>query len=346
MSERESPERNNPAIERVRAVDRALAARGVPSEASERVRRALQRQALQAPMHTRLRWWPVLAFAAGAALMAIGLRSLGDAPADDDSIAIEAPVVEVPKQPELDSPAPVESPEPAHCLAFERGTIELAAGDCLEGEGVRLSALLDSSIAREGAVIEVHGGELLFDVAPRPDDPLHVHAGSVDIEVVGTRFVVHREAGEAGTGWVSMLEGQVRVHGGDAAARELAAGQRLDWPTAREPTAQPGNQDKTAGDGGESAADEGLSDLLDEVAKLRRAGEFAEAVERLRGADTRAWSRRARQLVSYEIGTLLERQLQDDDAACAHWAAHREQFPDGRHDAIVARSMERLGCSR
>jgi transmembrane sensor len=90
--------------------------------------------------------------------------------------------------------------------------------------------------------------------------------------------------------------------------------------------------------------DEGLAELLEEVAMLRRAGEYQAAVERLRAGDRKGWSSRGRQLVSYEIGSLLERQLGDREGACAHWAGHRKRWPKGRYEAIVGRSMVRLEC--
>jgi hypothetical protein len=68
-------------------------------------------------------------------------------------------------------------------------------------------------------------------------------------------------------------------------------------------------------------------------------------VDRLRAGERKGWSARGRQLVSYEIGSLLERQLQDVDAACEHWAAHLERYPKGRYDSIIARSIARLGCA-
>jgi hypothetical protein len=92
------------------------------------------------------------------------------------------------------------------------------------------------------------------------------------------------------------------------------------------------------------AQDEGLASLLAEVAALRRAGRFADALARLRSADDSRWSTRARQLVSYEIGTLLERQLDDRAAACTHWRAHASRYPDGRHAQAVERALARLAC--
>uniref|UniRef100_UPI001C638193 hypothetical protein n=1 Tax=Enhygromyxa salina TaxID=215803 RepID=UPI001C638193 len=96
---------------------------------------------------------------------------------------------------------------------------------------------------------------------------------------------------------------------------------------------------------GASWAPSERAELLDEIAQLRRQGAFEAALERLRAAEQPSWSRRSRQLVASEIGSLPDRHLRDIDAACVHWRAHRRRHPDGRHDASVARAMERMSCA-
>ncbi|MEZ4453278.1 MAG: hypothetical protein R3B09_27695 [Nannocystaceae bacterium] len=70
----------------LRAVDDALARREPAPEAVERVRRRLQARALERPLRERLRWWPALAFAGGAALMAGLLASRPSPPQADAAI--------------------------------------------------------------------------------------------------------------------------------------------------------------------------------------------------------------------------------------------------------------------
>lgn len=138
---------------------------------------------------------------------------------------------------------------------------------------------------------------------------------------------------------MSLFEGHLRVRTGEGVVHELTRSGRLEWsPPAKAPRA--GKRATLA-----PTADDGVAALLDEVAALRRAGSFAQAIARLRAADDRGWTDRSRQRVSYEIGALLERQLGDAAAARAHWLEHRRRFPGGRHDAIVARSLERLRCA-
>jgi hypothetical protein len=322
-------------IERIQALDRALAGRGMPSEASERVRQHLAREATGRRFQARMRWWPVLAFAAGAALMAVLLiegPSHPIAERDDTGADIE-PLPDL----AVETPTIVAQ----DCDAFDPGSHRLEAGDCVQADGIEVSALIPSTIEREGDRVQVSEGEVVFEVESRAEHPLHVIAGTTDIEVVGTRFVVYQRAGE---GWISMLEGRVRVREGEGAGVMLERGQRLEWSAVSEAEAEAIEAAPTRREVEVKPADQGLAELLDEVATLRRAGQFADAVDRLRDADPRGWTERSRQLVSYEIGTLLERQLRDSEAACEHWLAHRERFPDGRHDEIVARSITRLGC--
>jgi hypothetical protein len=232
-----------------------------------------------------------------------------------------------PRQPE---PPPVE--QARTCGSPVSGAAELVAGGCLAGNGVRISALTSSQFEWTSDRVLLRSGELAFDVDPRPDHPFAVIAGDASIEVVGTSFVVHQDAE---LGWISLLEGHVRVRVGTRAVEELREGEQLEW-SAFKPTAPAPVSNRRD--------DEGLATLLEEVAGLRRRGEYQAAIEQLRAGDRSDWSVRSRQLVSFEIGTLLERQLGDLDAACKHWAVHRERYPNGRYESIILRSMTRMHC--
>ncbi|HVH99630.1 MAG TPA: FecR domain-containing protein [Enhygromyxa sp.] len=320
-------------VAKLRELDSALERRGVPSERSERVRRALEQRALEQRFAGRLRWWPALAFAAGAAVMAaVLLHEREDTKPSEAPELVEAPPLDV--APEHEPPVnepPVNEPVRS-CAPAKAGVGELAAGECVSGDGVRLSALMASRYEWAPDRVVLRSGELLFDVESRPERPLEVDSGAATIEVVGTTFVVHRDAE---LGWISLLEGHVRVRVGDRAAVDLREGEQLEWSQA--PARKPVQA--------RVEHDEGLAELLEEVAGLRRRGEYQAAVDRLRADQRKGWSARGRQLVSYEIGTLLERQLQDFDAACEHWADHRQRFPSGRYESIIARSMTRMGCA-
>jgi len=317
-------------IARIQALDRALAGRSPSHEANERVRQQLARKSATVQVQARTRAWPMLAFVAGAAWMAL-------------------------------APALTRSPEPeaatitARCASLGPGVQTLDAGACVAVEGVEIDVRATATIEGHRDRIEVVEGEVVFEVESREDHPLHVIAGATDIEVVGTRFVVRQHEG---VGSVTLLEGRVRVRIGAGEPLTIDQGQRLDWPAElveadekageeadEEAAPEPARELGKAPARPSRARDRGLARLLEQVAGLRRAGEFQAALDHLRRADPRGWTRRSRQLVSYEIGTLLERQLDDTDAACEHWAAHRAEFPGGRYDAIVERALERLGCA-
>jgi hypothetical protein len=318
-------------VAKLRELDSAFERRGVSSERSERVGRALQQRALEQRFAARLRWWPVLAFAAGAAVMAALLLSEDQSVTPDEAPRTELVEREAPQKPSTDA-APVIEPSRS-CAPAQLGVAELAVGECVAADGVRLSALLPSRYEWLPDRVALLSGELMFDVEPRSARPLEVVSGVATIEVIGTSFVVHQDLE---LGWISLLDGHVRVRVATNAAVDLREGQQLEWLQAPVP--------KPAPLAVRIENDEGLTELLDEVAALRRRGEYQVAVDHLRAGQRKSWSARGRQLVSYEIGTLLERQLQDLDAACEHWAAHRERFPSGRYDSIITRSMARIGC--
>lgn len=337
-------------IERLRGLDRAIARRGASADARARVRRRIRQSAVERRFHVMLRWWPAAAFAAGAVTMGVLLipeREVGSGRGASTAVVEGAEVGATDRdvsgglEPSQSVTAPPTDPT---CADLRPGIVELAADACAFADDVRITALLPSRLRWEDSKAEVQSGELLFDVAPRPEQPLHVTLGAVDIEVVGTRFVVHHGGAHR---WISMLEGHVRTRVGDGAAQDLRDGQRLDWPSPTASTITPAPERPTTRPIATSKPpkpDDGLAPLLERVAALRRDGAFREAVELLRSTDTHRWSPRARQLVSYEIGTLLERQLGDVEQACTHWTEHRRRFPSGRHDAIVARSLDRLRC--
>jgi hypothetical protein len=329
---------NDDVIARMRDLDEALERRGVSNDSTQRVRVALEQRALEHRFAVRLRWWPALAFAAGAIVMAAALlhqRSPAVAPmhASDPASSDTPQLTErrTEHAPNDVEPRPPEFDEHTRaCPSPAQGDGQLAAGACVDGDGVRITALTSSHFQWSRDLIVLRSGELMFDVAVRPERPLEVIAGEATIEVVGTSFVVHQDRE---LGWISLLEGHVRVGVGTRPVEDLREGEQLEWSVPSRPAPPPMRRD-----------DEGLAALLEEVAKLRRSGEYEAAVERLRAGDRSDWSPRSRQLVSYEIGTLLERQLGDLEAACRHWALHRERYPNGRYESIVVRSMTRMHC--
>lgn len=322
--------RNDHVGERLRALDRAIAERAIDPRAREDIRERLVREATTRPLATKLRWWPALAFAAGAALMA--LVQLGPREHDPPAPAAAS------RAAQASPPAPT----PLPCPPLVEGRERIAAHECRVGSDITLHATRASTLELAGDRLVLVEGELELSVDPRAR-PLHVLAGGRDIEVIGTRFLVHqREEG----GWVALLEGRIRLHMPARESIMMAPGERHGWSSPLAPAASPIPEPEPRPRARARTSDEDvqLPALLAEVATLRREGRFEAAVERLRSVDSSRWSARAQQLVSYEIGTLLERQLGDRVAACEHWRAHAAAYPEGRHARAVASALERLAC--
>ncbi|MEX1362157.1 MAG: FecR domain-containing protein [Nannocystaceae bacterium] len=128
------------------------------------------------------------------------------------------------------------------------------------------------------------------------------------------------------------------------AAVPLAAGERLAalaTEEARDPRGSRGSSRARA----RRPSPEELSAIVTQVTELRAQRQYRAAVSLLRGALAERWDRRTREVLSYELGTILSTQLPDREAACAHWVEHREQFPAGRYARAVDRAEERLSCS-
>jgi hypothetical protein len=93
-----------------------------------------------------------------------------------------------------------------------------------------------------------------------------------------------------------------------------------------------------------AAAPDPIEALLAELRALRRAGRYVEAERRLEGALAEPWTARAREVLHYELGTIVERHTGDADRACALWREHLARFPKTRYAAAIADARRRLGC--
>ncbi|MEM6996926.1 MAG: hypothetical protein AAF721_40865, partial [Myxococcota bacterium] len=76
--------------------------------------------------------------------------------------------------------------------------------------------------------------------------------------------------------------------------------------------------------------------LIERVAELRRAGKYRRAASVLRKALRSRWDRRTAQVLSYELGQILQRHHDDGAAACRHWRRHQARYPGGRYAGAVA----------
>ncbi len=103
-------------------------------------------------------------------------------------------------------------------------------------------------------------------------------------------------------------------------------------PAAKAPPAPP-----------HQAQGETLDASLRRVAELRRGGSFKAALQTLDKAAPLIDSRHAREVVSFERGTLLER-VASTSEVCAHWEGHEARFGRSRYGVEIDRVRTRLGC--
>jgi tetratricopeptide (TPR) repeat protein len=94
----------------------------------------------------------------------------------------------------------------------------------------------------------------------------------------------------------------------------------------------------------EPSAEDRVDALLAELRALRRAGRYADAARRLERALGESWPSRAREVLHYELGTILGNHLEDRERACAHWRAHLQKYPSTRYGRAIADAQQRLAC--
>ena len=129
----------------------------------------------------------------------------------------------------------------------------------------------------------------------------------------------------------------------DEIAPPLAAGQRLA-ELARETEAPRSRPSSRSLQGREAPSSDELRRIVDRVAELRAQRQYSAAASLLRDALAKRWDRRTREVLGYELGTILSKQPDEHPEACRHFAEHRRRFPSGRYARAIARAEERLGC--
>lgn len=149
-------------------------------------------------------------------------------------------------------------------------------------------------------------------------------------------------ASEPALGVVAVVDAPLATEHDDQPA--LAAGERLAALGRETAESTEGKAGRSRGRSGAAVpSSEKLRRIVDQVAELRAQRQYQAAVSLLRDALRERWDRHTREVLSYELGTILSTQLRDA-GACAHWAAHREQFPAGRYARAIDRAEARLEC--
>lgn len=341
-------DRGRPAlVPALRRLEQDARERGMPPGARHRITARLREEADRREREAApRRWLPALTFLAGAALVMLVVGS---------GMRTSAPVVhagaEVPRQ---------------------LGAWTLSGDDCTEATDAErivlrgrcrlVSAAMvvetwDETHLRDGAEgLSLLSGHALFEVgkvaAGAP--PVRVEVSHGRIEVLGTRFTVEQGAGG---GHVDLFEGRIRFV---SVRREVDVwpGQRLGWgdraqpvrvadlpipapaPEAGAPDVEPAVK-TPARPRPRSEKTPSASAVIAEVASLRAQKRWRDAAGVLRRALRGRWDDRTAEVLSYELGRLLERQLHDREGACAHWRAHAERFGRGRYADAVRDAIAR-----
>ncbi|MEM9461972.1 MAG: FecR domain-containing protein [Myxococcota bacterium] len=367
-------------LDELRRVDEVHQSERLRPGAVHRITRRLDAELLHAELPTRRRAFiPMASFAAGAALV-LAVFAFGDgAEQAHEEITADVPVhaswlvggsnchatrgkVEL----VLDGSCRVQTSEPG--LTIEsRKTTRLRAVE----HGVELRhgiALFEVEPVTEGAPwrVEVPGGAIevmgtRFSVVVNGD---HGHVDLLEgaIQFVGHDGRVHRvQPGErfrfSATTTVAAADDPAagaassRVSDNEAAPTDSTAEADEGAPLAAgellAALGRPDREGKARGSRGRHARArnaEALTRLVSEITELRAQRQYQAAVSLLRGALSKRWDRHTREVLSYELGTVLSTQLPNRDDACAHWAEHTRQFSGGRYARAIERATERLGC--
>ncbi len=363
-------------LDELRQAEEARDSERLRPGAVHRIARRLDAELLQTEVPTRRRAFiPMMTFAAGAALV-LAVFTLGDGPQEAERL-IEAKVpmhaswqvggsnchaTRGDAELVLDGSCRVQTSEPG--LTIEsRKTTSLRAVE----HGVELThgiALFEVEPVTEGPPwrVEVPGGAIevmgtRFSVVVAGDHG-HVDLLEGSIHFVATDGTVHEiEPGERFRFSSSQQLAAAEPSEPSADSLPLAAGERLSetepLPEDEAPfaagellaeLAREGKTSRSRSKGDRQANTEELRRIVSEVTEFRAQRKYRAAVSLLQGALGRRWDRHTREVLSYELGTILSTQLPDHDEACTHWDGHLRQFPKGRYGRAIERARERLSC--
>jgi transmembrane sensor len=238
------------------------------------------------------------------------------------------------------------------------GAVEVAEGTGVlfaPEEGASLAFSAPASVRRQADGVRVLRGEVAISVQKRPraQGPVRIHVSGGTIEVFGTRFTV-KERGSSGE--VRLEEGSIgfRTPGGEL--QMLTPGNTLQWPPpvveAPKPELQPEPVPMVPAPKDPprkrvlTVREETMETdaLLRKVASLRTRGQFGDAVALLQAGLTQKLRPRSREVLSYELGSILTSQVRDVEAACAHWNVHQRAHPKGRFETEIGAARRTLGC--
>jgi hypothetical protein len=360
-------------LDRLREADSHLRNTPVPHSVDMRMRERLAEGSRDKRRFSP--WVPGLSFAAGALAVTVGVL-VGQPRAPEVLPAPSAPVAAAPAAARTLA-APAAEPlmlagfavHTPRCDATPAGDGLQLAGSCtaqLEDARITVETTRSARLSRTDDGVALVDGRARFSVGKRAatDAPAVVHVGDSRIEILGTEFVVER-TGESAS--VHLEEGRIRLVTptgtrellpGDAASfvtvtakapapsatatrkpvAPAAAAPAPPQPVAT-PAASPAARALETMDPVDSAE---LSVVLRDVAALRGAGRYADAVAHLDTLLSRPLPSRTAEVLSFERTTLLERAGRTSAEICDAARAHSARFADGttaaRTERIAARA--------
>ena len=348
-------------LERLQRADRSMAAERMSRAGSRRVAKRISRELEQLESPSRLGWMPMLTFVAGAALVLLFLRWSTDdtRPAVPTDAARSTMTVQV---------------TGTACQSHSGRTTSVwgACSLSTSGPSMRIDTVDATHLEVDDRVVHLRTGSALFDVDPVRGEPVRVAIPQGEIVVVGTRFRVIVSEGRSE---VELYEGRLEFHDPSGQITPIVAGQVVAFgsPVAARPVAPPRVAERaepaspspatptpkaprksaapTPAPKRTSATPEQPSPMerdagpvIEQAERLRRQGRYADAASVLRDALKRRWPTRTADVLSYELGRLLQRRVKDQASACEHWKAHLKRFASTRYRVRIERAMSELAC--
>lgn len=205
--------------------------------------------------------------------------------------------------------------------------------------GTRFRVTVDAD-TRRGTVV-LYEGRLRFEGDDGEVSPIEAgetfafgDANTAVAKVAGPDPASDAAASEAAFGAQKRSRDEASP-GTQARKKPRAGGRAKDDPDSEGDTVEGDAIDRDAVD---------VDAVIGSVDASRRSGDYHGAADALRVALRGKLDPRAREVLSYELGTILSGHLGDAAQACAHWQKHRSRFPAGRYAKQVARARADLGC--
>jgi FecR-like protein len=334
-------------IEQLREIDGRLGELEPPARLERRVLASTRERHGVAPRML------VLASVVAAVVLAFWLGQRGRTGTPELERAPEQPLAVVP----MAWPALVDAAAPPPFVAWEGAltaepgctpsgdeTLSIPAG-CrvrLREPALAIEAWQPTRLAAARNGVRVLEGELLFAVEPvgvdQPRARVEVSGGA--IEVIGTRFAVVQHKGG---GHVDLLEGSIAFVDGRGQTHAIEQGRRAHWSAEGLVTPPGPHTVSPRASGPRTTGSDALDATLEQVAGLRRAERWREAVELLHDARRGLGDGAGAEILSYEEGTLRAHD-EDATAMCAYWRGHLARFGDGDHAPSARSQLARAGC--